>query len=89
MDQYTDLIRVGRDLRFILDLDHHLDGDWRLLNYELWVFRIFSLILLFEYGWVVGVGVQKWTILDYMSRMFYFLFVISVSVDLVDLENNQ
>jgi len=27
MDQYTDLIRVGRDLRFILDLDHHLDGD--------------------------------------------------------------
>jgi len=26
MDQYTDLIRVGRDLRFILDIDKYLDG---------------------------------------------------------------
>jgi len=25
MDQYRDLIRVGHDLRIILDLDQHLD----------------------------------------------------------------
>ena len=39
MDQYTDLIRVRCDLGFILDLNQHLDGNWRLLDYELWVFQ--------------------------------------------------